>query len=127
MSTQECALIHITLFKHSAKSFLAALDEAGIPHGPVHMFSSAPQNSGLVEAITALSDAMPWNAIAKVVVAWIEARKSREVIIYTGEGEWFHAKGYSASEVQKLLQVSTNVTVIDTKPIDEPKGLLDKN
>jgi predicted ATP-grasp superfamily ATP-dependent carboligase len=118
MSTQECALVRLTLFKHSAKSFLAALDEAGIPHGPVRMFSSAPQNSGLVEAITALSDAMPWNAIAKVVVAWIEARKSREVIICTEAGESFHAKGYSASEVQKLLQISTNVTVIDTKPVD---------
>ncbi|MFJ4376267.1 hypothetical protein ACIP1T_27105 [Pseudomonas japonica] len=120
MTTQECALVRLTLFKHGAKSFLAALDEAGIPHGPVRMFSSAPQNSGLVEAITALSEAMPWNAIAKVIVAWIEARKSREIVISTGPGEWFHAKGYSASEVQKLLQISTNVTVIDTKPVDEP-------
>lgn len=119
MSTQKCALVHLTLFKHSAESFLAALDEAGIPHGPVRMFSSAPKNSGLVEAITALSDAMPWNAIAKVIIAWIEARKSREVIIYTEAGESFHAKGYSASDVQKLLQISTNVAIIDTKPVDE--------
>lgn len=119
MSSQKCAVVRLTLFKNSSKSFLAALDEAGISHSPVRIFSSAPQNSGLVEAITALSDAMPWNAIAKVIVTWIEARKSREVIIYTEKGEWFHAKGYSASEVQKLLQISTNVTVIDTKPVDK--------
>ena len=119
MSTQEYASVRLTLFKHSAVSFLAALDEAAISHGPVHTYSIAPQGSGLVEAITALSDAMPWNTIARVIVAWIEARKSREIIIYTEEGKAFHAKGYSASEVQKLLQVSTNVAVIDTKPVDE--------
>ncbi|GFM78519.1 hypothetical protein [Pseudomonas cichorii] len=119
MSTEKCALVHLTLFKHSTESFLAALDEADIPHGPIRMFSSAPQNSGLVEAISALSEAMPWNAIAKVIIAWIEARKSREVIIYTEAGESFHAKGYSASDVQKLLQISTNVAIIDTKPVDE--------
>jgi len=41
------------------------------------------------------------------------------VIINTGPGEWIHAKGYSALEVQKLLQVSTSVSVIDTKPVEE--------
>jgi hypothetical protein len=119
MGAQKYASLRLTLFKHGAESFLAALDEAAISHTPVHSYSIAPQGSGLVEAITALSDAMPWNAIAKVVVAWIEARKSREVIIYTDEGKWFHAKGYSASEVQKLLEISTNITVIDTKPVDK--------
>lgn len=99
---------------------MAALDAAQIPHEPIHMFSTNPQGSGLVEAITALSEAMPWNAIAKVVVAWIEARKSREVIIHTETGQSIQAKGYSASDVQKLLQKSTNVIVIDTKPNDEP-------
>lgn len=120
MSTETHASVCLTLFKHSAGSFLAALDEAQIPHGPIHMFSTNPQGSGFVEAITALSDAMPWNAIAKIMVAWIEARKSREIIIHTGTGESIHAKGYSATEIQKVLRKSTNVVVIDTKPIDEP-------
>lgn len=120
MNTETHVSLRLTLFKHSKGSFLAALDEAEISHGPIHMFSTNPQGSGLVEAITALSDAMPWNAIAKVVVAWIEARKSREIIIHTGTGQSIHAKGCSPAEVQKLLQQSTNVIVIDTKPVDEP-------
>ena len=99
---------------------MAALDAAQIPHEPIHMFSTNPQGSGLVEAITALSEAMPWNAIAKVVVAWIEARKSREIIIHTETGESIQAKGYSAADIQKLLQKSTSVIVIDTKPVDAP-------
>jgi predicted ATP-grasp superfamily ATP-dependent carboligase len=120
MNTETHVSVRLTLFKHSKESFLTALDEAKISHGPIHMFSSNPQGSGLVEAITALSDAMPWNAIAKVVVAWIEARKSREIIIHTGTGQTIQAKGCSPSEVQKLLQQSTNVIVIDTKPVDQP-------
>ncbi|BCL74781.1 hypothetical protein JHS3_05170 [Jeongeupia sp. HS-3] len=111
--------VRLTLFKHGAESFLAALDEARIPHGPILTYSTGPQASGLVEAITALSDAMPWNAIAKVVVAWIEARKSREISISTEAGETIHAKGYSVSEVQLLLQKSINVVIIDTKPNEE--------
>ncbi|WP_028693407.1 hypothetical protein [Pseudomonas cremoricolorata] len=118
MSTQQCALVRFTLFKHSAKSFLAALDNAGISHSPIHMYSAGPQASGFFEGVSALADAMPWNSIAKVMTAWIEARKSREIIIYMDEGKTFHAKGYSASEVEKLLKASTNVVVIDTKPAD---------
>ena len=119
MSDGAYSSVRLTLFKHGADSFLAALDEAQIPHGPIHMFSTHPQASGIVEAITALSEAMPWSAIAKVIVAWIEARKSREIIIHTEAGEAIHAKGYSVSEVQKLLQKSTNIIIIDTKPTDE--------
>lgn len=119
MSSGAYSSVRLTLFKHSAESFLAALDEAQVPHGPIHMFSNKPQASGMVEAITALSDAMPWNAIAKVIVAWIEARKSREIIIQTETGETIHTKGYSASEVQKFLQKSTNIIIIDTKPSEE--------
>lgn len=116
MNNGKYSSIRLTLFKHGSESFLAALDEAQIPHGPIHMFSATPQASGMVEAITALSDAMPWNAVAKVIVAWIDSRKSREIVIHTEAGEVIHAKGYSASEVKGFLQKSTNVIVIDTKP-----------
>lgn len=59
MSSGAYSSVRLTLSKHSAESFLAALDEAQVPHGPIHMFSNKPQASGMVEAITALSDAMP--------------------------------------------------------------------
>jgi len=62
---------------------------------------------------------MPWNSLAKVIIAWIDARKSREVIIQTEDGRVIHAKGYSANDIQKFLPLSVNVTVIDTKPVDE--------
>jgi len=119
MSNGTYSSIRLTLFKHGGDSFLAALDEANIPHGPIHTFNSRPQASGLVEVITALSDAMPWNSIAKVIVAWIDARKSREIIIHTEAGYKLHAKGYSVAEIQKVLPESVNLIVIDTQPVDK--------
>jgi hypothetical protein len=119
MSMEAVSVLNLTLFKHSEKSFLVALDEAGIPHGRIQMFSTRPQASGIVESISALSEAMPWNAIAKVIIAWIEARKSREVIIHAEDGQIIHVKGYSASDVQKLLSTSISIMIIDTKPNDE--------
>ena len=119
MSSQAVSIVRLNLFKYSHQSFVAALDEAKIPHERVQLFSTQPQASGIVESISALSDAMPWNSLAKIIVAWIDARKSREVIIQTEDGRTIHAKGYSASDIQKFLPLSVNVTVIDTKPADE--------
>ncbi|CAM3478368.1 hypothetical protein HACA111877_03065 [Halomonas casei] len=119
MNSESVSVLRFTLFKHSEKSFLSSLDEAGIDHGRVQMFSSRPQMSGIVETISALSEAMPWNAVAKVIVAWIDARKSREVIIQTESGNIMHAKGYSAKEVQDMLPESVSIMVIDTEPDNE--------
>lgn len=119
MSNQTVSLVRLTFFKHSHQSFVAALDEAGIHHHPVQLFSPLPQASGIVESISAISDAMPWNSLAKVITAWIDARKSREVVIQTEDGRIIHAKGYSASDVEQFIRLSASITVIDRKPNDE--------
>ena len=116
MSEGELCRLEITLFKGSEGSFLTALDEAGIHHSRVEKFSRQPQASGFIESISAISEAMPWNALAKVIVAWIDARKSREVIITSEDKVVLHAKGYSVAEVKKLLPNSVSIYVIDTKP-----------
>lgn len=119
METGSVSVLEFTLFKHSETSFLSALDEVGIAHSRIVMFSTAPQASGFKEVISAVSEAMPWNAIAKVIVAWIEAKNSREVMITTEDGKIFYAKGYSAAEIKELLPQSFSVVVIDTKPDEE--------
>lgn len=113
------SFIRVNLFKDSAESFLAALDAANVPHSRVHCFSSKPHASGIVESISTLSEAMPWNSLAKVIISWIEARKSREIIITTEDNNVIHAKGYSVSEVERLLKSTINIAVIDTIGSDE--------
>ncbi len=107
-------VMRLTLFKDSEKSFIEALDANNIEHGSAQTFSREPQASGNIELVTAISEAMPWNSLAKVIIEWIKARKSREIIITTEDNKIFHAKGYSVKEVEKILSISVNVTVIDT-------------
>lgn len=125
MNDQAVVAIRFTLFKHSRDSFLAALDDASIRHSSVMQFSGRPQASGFTEIISALSDAMPWNGIAKVIVSWVEARKSRRVMVQVKDGSVvIEANGYNAKDVERLLKACASVTVIDTLPGDaETKAL----
>lgn len=115
MSDQMVTAIRFTLFKHSRESFLAALDDASICHSSVMQFSGLPQGSGFVELISAIGDAMPWNGIAKVIISWVSARKSRKILIQMKDGVFIiEADGYCAKDVERLLKQCANVAVIDT-------------
>lgn len=124
MNDRPVSVIRFNLFKHSRPSFLAALDEAGLTHASLEHFSNRPQGAGFVEAISAFTDAMPWNVIGKVILAWIEARKSRSVMIQMEDGlVKIEAKGYSAADVERFLKASVSVTVIDTEPVEEKAAI----
>lgn len=112
------SILRLELFKHSQDSFISALDSAGIGHDPVQLFSTSHRNSGITETISALSDAMPWTSIAKVMIAWIDARKSREIMVTTVDQKTIHLRGYSVSDAEKVLKLSVNAVVIDRKPED---------
>lgn len=112
-------ILRVTLFQGSQESFKHALETAGITYSDVHLFTNRPMNSGsIISVFSAISDAMPWTSVANVVVAWINARSSREIIVTSQDNRVLHAKGYSADEVEKMLKGSLNVTVIDTKSTD---------
>ena len=112
----EVSVLRLELFKHSYGSFLDALDAEGVPHSEVQQFTTQPQASAFVESISALSEAMPWNSIAKIMIAWIEARKSREIIIATENDQVIYLKGYSVSAAEKIIKRAVKATVIDTAP-----------
>jgi len=128
MTEQAVSAIRFTLFKHSRDSFLAALDDASIPHSTVVQFSGRPQASGFTEIVSALSDALPWNGIAKVIISWVEARKSRRVMINMKEGlVSIDAQGYGAKDVERLLRACRDVSIIDTMPQDKEIEALDSD
>lgn len=128
MSEQAVSTIRFTLFKHSRDSFLAALDDASIPHSTVVQFSGRPQASGFTEMVSALSDALPWNGISKVIISWVEARKSRRVMIHMKEGlVSIDAQGYGAKDVERLLRACRDVSIIDTMPQDKEIETLDSD
>lgn len=114
---EEGIIIH--LFKSSHDSFNKAMKEAGIEYSGLAALSFKPQASGFTEFVQAFSESMPWNSLAKVIVAWIDARASREVIITTKDSKIIHMKGYGIEEVERLLDNTKSITVIDTKPKNE--------
>lgn len=126
MSDQAVSAIRFTLFKDSRDSFLAALDNASIHHTSVMQFSGRPQASGFVEIISALSDAMPWNAISRVIISWVKARSSRRVMIQMKDGSIIlEVDGYGAKDVERLLKACASVTVIDTLPQEKAANALE--
>ena len=111
--------IIIHLFKGSDDSFTKSLDEAGIEHWRPAALSSQIQASGTMALVKSISDLMPWNQLAKVLVSWIEVKKSRKVIFNLGEGKSIHLEGYSVKEVERILEKSESIMVIETRPDDK--------
>ena len=110
----------ITTFKDSEDSFLQALDDGNINYSEIAEFTKEPIASGKKFSFFAdLSEAMPWNALAKVIVAWIEAKASRQVTMTLEDHGTFMAKGYSVKEVEEMLSKSVSIAVIDTKKDDK--------
>lgn len=106
----------IILFKNSEASFLKALEESNIKYSKTMQFSEEPQGSGnKISWFADLAEAMPWNALAKVIVAWIEAKGGRQVNMTLEGNTSFMAKGYSVKEVEKMLSKATAISIIDTE------------
>jgi hypothetical protein len=73
--------LEVNLFAHSEKSFVQALSAENIDCSEVMKFSTGPQMSaGKEKLIALLAETMPWNAVAKVITAWINAKSSSRLL-----------------------------------------------
>ena len=111
--------LRLSISQDSKISFLSALDAEGVPHGEVVQFSKSTQGAAINESISALSEVMPWNSIAKVMIAWLETKKSRQITINTKDGKVINLKGYSESEAKKIIKLATSATITDASLSDE--------
>lgn len=113
MSKPKICMIRLSLVNGSEVTFLPALDEAGISHGQILQFTTDKNPSVVVEGISAVMEAMPWNAIAKIVIAWIKAKSDRKVKFIKRDGEAIEFQGYSAEEVTEILKSTEHIALID--------------
>ena len=127
MDTEEFSILTINLFKHCEKSFVTALDDAHVPHGRMQSFTSTANSSPVVEVISARSNLMPWNSIAKAITNWLEQKHGREVIISTEDGVAAHAENCSVIEIKDLLTHSVDISVMDPMSGKQPSRLLNSN
>lgn len=113
----------VHLFKDSFGPFVTLLNEhqlkyqmrqnrAGIQAGP----------AGVLEIVQAVGSAAMWGALATVIVAFINSRRGRKVIITTKDNVIVHAEGLSMAEIEVVLQHAKNMTAIATQNEDSVRA-----
>lgn len=109
--------VRVILFRDSKDSFLFMLDEKGIQYLPIPVRPGVVMAAGeTIEILKMLGEASPFAALAWVLVEWIKAKSSRKIIIQTKNEEIVHLEGYGIKEIEKLLDRTDSITVIDPKP-----------
>lgn len=107
-------ILPVHLFKESFKPFLALLNENGIKYQLREVRAGVPlATGGTLELVQAVGNAAFWASLATVVVAYINSRRGRKVIITTKDGTVVHAEGLSPPELEQILQRAQNLTAID--------------
>lgn len=118
----------VKLFEDSFGPFLALLNEHGVKYqvrkARPGVFMAAGTTIEIVQQ--AIGNAAMWGAFATVVVAYINRRRGRKVIITTKENTIIHAEGLSERELDRILENAKNVIAFDpNKPEDGSKAQRD--
>ena len=114
-------VVRVNVFKNSHDAFTQMLEESSIKYGEVQTFSSAIMASDMVLTVYGvLQTAAPWAALAAVLVAWIKSRPTRKIIITTKDNQVIHLEGLTIQEVERVLALSSNLSVIDTNTESKP-------
>jgi len=109
--------LRTSAFRGGVDSFTAALAENHIPYHQIQRLSDRSEAGGM--ALEVVLTGSGWCMLAKVLVAWVGASKSRRINIITKVGTVIWLDGYSADDVAKALELTTHIAMIDTKPTDE--------
>lgn len=110
--------IRIDLFKDSRELFLELLTKEKIDYSEIQMFSAGTVvASGMSVMVSIIQASAPWVALSAVLVAWVKSRSGRKVIITTKDQTVVHLEGLSPSEVEKILDRTGRIAVIDTNKI----------
>ncbi|WP_152989123.1 effector-associated constant component EACC1 [Pseudomonas citronellolis] len=113
--------VRINVFKSSRNDFIHMLQENNIEHREVNTFSDRIMASSMVLTVYGLlKTAAPWAALATVLVAWIKSRSTRKIIITTKDNQTIHAEGLSTKEIEQILEIAINLSVIDTNNKPKP-------
>lgn len=104
----------VHLFKDSFGPFMALLSSNKIS------FTMHEQRSGVVMAssgvVEVLTSPAVWGALATVIVAYINSKNSRKVIITLPQNTIVHAEGLSREELELVLKQAKSLAAIETKP-----------
>jgi hypothetical protein len=109
----------VHLFKDSFGPFLGLLNEHQVKYqirGARSGIQAGP--AGVLEIVQAVGSAAMWGALATVVVAFINSRRGRKVIITTKDNTVVHVEGLSMQEIERVLEHARSMTAIDPQKSD---------
>lgn len=113
----------VHLFKDSFGPFIALLNEHQVKYQMREVRAGIPMgSSGVVDIVQAVGNAAMWGALATVLVAFINSRRGRKVIITTKDNTVIHAEGLSPKELESVLNQAKNLTAIEPKKIQGEEG-----
>ena len=104
----------VHLFKDSFGVFISLLNEQNVKYQMREVRSGVVMGSSVVvEIVQAVGNAAIWGALATVVVAFINSRRGRKVIITMNDNTIVHTEGLSMKELEIVLVQAKNLTAID--------------
>ena len=104
-------VLPLHVFKDSFRPVLELLNENEVEYQMREQRSGTVMaSSGVIEIIV---NASIWVSLAAVIVAFIKAKNSREVIITTKDNRIIHAKGLDSKQLQNVLQHAKQVAAIE--------------
>lgn len=104
----------VHLFKDSFGPFLGLLDEYQVKYQMRGVRAGVPMaSSGVIEIVQVVGNAAMWGAIAAVLVAFINSRRGRKVIITMKDNTIVHAEGLSPDELETVLVHARSLAAID--------------
>lgn len=102
------------VFKESFGPFVQLLNDHRVAYRMREVRTGVPMaSSGVVEIVQAVGNAAMWGALAAVVVAFINSRRGRKVIITTKDNTVVHAEGLSPKELEQVLAQAKALSAID--------------
>lgn len=105
----------VFLSRESFGDFITLLNEHQIKYQMQDMRSGVVMaSSGVIELVQGLGNAAMWGALATVIVAFINRRKGRKVIITTKDNIIIHVEGLSIEELEVALEHARNINLIDS-------------
>jgi hypothetical protein len=105
-------VIPMHVFKHSFGPMITLLNDNDIKYQMREIRSgSVVASSGVIEII---ANASIWVSLASVIIAFIKAKNSREIMITTKDNKIIHAKGLDSKQLQSVLQQAKDIKAIDT-------------
>jgi hypothetical protein len=104
----------VHLFKDSFGPFLTLLNEHHVKFRLRETRAGVPMaSSGVIEIVQAVGNAAMWAALAAVLVAFINSRRGRKVIITTKDDIVVHTEGLSPKELEQVLEHAKSLAAFD--------------